>query len=143
MRLLPVLAFASVALPACYVEVDDPGPPPGPVNYAPTFDWADAGCWWDPYEYDFIWTFEAGVWDPDGIGDIAEVYVDVYDTWDGTWQDGFMLYPDAYELTFWYSDWVERSTYLYCDYPGYVIDFTVVDYSGAYEVVSVNPYQQW
>jgi hypothetical protein len=127
-------------LSACYVDVYDPGPAPGPQNAAPYISWADAGCWWDPQSRDYVWSFEAEANDADGVYDVVEVYADVYDTANGVWQDGFVLW-DSSDPAYWYSDWYGSSTYLWCDYPGYVVDITAVDSFGDAAIVSVNPYR--
>lgn len=127
---------ALVPLAGCFVYTDDPGPHPAP-NAAPYFDYADAWCEPDGYYHDFVWAFEADVLDPDGANDVAEVYVDVYDTWDGAWVDGFPLDPIG-GVT-WYSAWVGSSTYLDCTYPDYEVDFVAVDIFGAEDIVTVVP----
>jgi hypothetical protein len=133
-RLAP-LAFALAVLPGCFVYADEPARPP--LNASPLITYADAGCEPDDYYHDFVWYFDADVDDADGPADVDQVYVDVYDSYDGTWVDGFDLYPDQ-GIT-WYSDWVGSSTYLDCTYPDYVVDFTAVDIFGATDVVSVDP----
>lgn len=121
---------------ACVVYATDNGDDP-PVNRAPKFTYADAGCYPDDAYRDFVWYFDVDVDDPDGYLDVTEVYADVYDTWDGAWVDGFELYPEQ-GIT-WYSAWVGDSTWLDCTYGGYVVDFTALDSFGASDVVSVIP----
>lgn len=127
--ILPVLGLSG-----CFVYTD-PGPAP---NQAPYFDYADAWCEPDNASHDFIWAFEADALDPNGANDVSEVYVDVYDTWDGAWVDGFPLDPVG-GVT-WYSAWMGSSTYLDCTYAGYEVDFTAVDIFGASDTVTVVPY---
>jgi len=127
---------AAMLLPGCYFVADD-GPPP-PVNAAPFFTYADAGCEPDDYYRDFVWWFDVDVDDPAGALDVVEVYADVYDSWDGRWADGFELYPE--QGVTWYSAWVGGSTWLDCTYDGYVIEFTAFDSFGAVDVVTVVPY---
>ncbi|MFN7145839.1 MAG: hypothetical protein ACK4YP_18835 [Myxococcota bacterium] len=128
--------FVTLAtLPACFVY-GDPGPTPAP-NTAPFITYADAGCYPDDYYHDFVWYFDADVEDYEGANDVAEVYADVYDAWDGTWVDGFELYAEG-GVT-WYSAWVGASTYLDCTYPDYEVDITAVDIFGAADVVTLIP----
>jgi hypothetical protein len=134
MRALTACA-AFLSLPGCYMVYDDSAPPP--VDTAPYITYADAGCFWDDYYRDDVWYFDADVDDVEGAKDIVAVYVDVYDTWDGAWVDGFDLYYEG-GIT-WYSAWVGHSTYLSCGYPDYVVDFTAVDSWGDADVVSVYP----
>jgi hypothetical protein len=138
-----LFAVALFPLTACYIE-PYPGDGPGnggggPYNSAPHITYADAGCWWDGQSRDYVWSFEATANDPDGVYDVVDVYADVYDSAD-VWQDGFDLWPDDSDPTYWYSDWYEGSTLLYCSYPGYVVDITAVDSYGDYDVVSLYPY---
>lgn len=134
-RAAAVLA-ATIGLSGCFVYTD--GPDPKPRNAAPYFDFVDAWCEPDPYYDDFVWAFEADVYDPNGANDVVDVYVDVYDTWDGAWIDGFPLDPIG-GVT-WYSAWVGNTTYLDCTYPGYEVDFVAVDVFGETDVVTVVPY---
>ena len=137
-----LLSLALIPLTtACYVDVD-PGPDGGggggPYNAPPYITYADAGCWWDGPSRDYIWSFEAEAGDPDGVYDVVEVYADVYER--GQWLESFDLWPDDYDPYFWYSDWYESSTWLYCGDPGYVVDIIAVDSFGDYDVVSLYPY---
>jgi hypothetical protein len=134
-----LLSLALIPLTACYIDPYPGDGGGGPYNSPPYITWADAGCWWDGQSRDYIWSFEADATDPDGVYDVVDVYADVYDA-ANVWQDGFDLYPDDYEPSFWYSDWYESSTWLYCSYPGYVVDITAVDSYGDYDIVSVYPY---
>lgn len=133
--LLPAFILALSA--GCTIYTDEGGPDPGPHNAPPVFTYADAGCYPDDYYRDFVWYFDADVDDPDGYLDVTEVYADVYDSWNGSWVDGFELYPEV-GVT-WYSAWVGESTWLDCTYDGYVVDFTAFDSYGASDVVSVIP----
>ena len=143
MRRPTLLSLALIPLTACYVDVD-PGPDGpgggggGPYNAAPYITYADAGCWWDGASRDYIWSFEADANDPDGVYDVVDVYADVYDG-RGNFMESFDLYPDDYDPQYWYSDWYESSTWLYCG-DSYVVDVTAVDSFGDYDVVSVYPY---
>ena len=131
------IALTALPLAGClYYEADPPAP--GPRNDgAPLFVYADAGCYPDEYYHDFVWYFDADVDDPDGAIDVVAVYADVYDTWDGSWVDGFELYPEN-GLT-WFSAWIGDTTWLNCDYPGYVVDLTAIDSWDADTVATVSP----
>ncbi|MFK7931700.1 MAG: hypothetical protein AB8H79_26210, partial [Myxococcota bacterium] len=115
---LPALAAITALTSGCIV-VDDTGPNTRPapvvVNYAPEVWDGEAGCYYDGYERDDIWYFEAVVDDLDGLGDVTSVWADVYDEFDGTLVESFELYPtDDPEV--WFSDWLGRTTYLDCGY---------------------------
>lgn len=132
----PTLVAAAMLLNACIVY-DDGGPPPA-ANYAPIIEYAYAECYWDPYYADYVWWFEADVNDPDGAGDVESVWADVYYADDGTLADGG--FPLDWEAGLTYSSaWQGLSTYLDCEWPGYFVEITAYDYSGAYDVVSVDP----
>ena len=125
----------ALLLTACFVYGDDV---PSHYNSPPEITYADAGCYWDEYEYDDVWYFEADVDDYDGWDDVVAVYADVYDLRTDEWVDGFDLYPEG-KYT-WYSDWLGSSTYLYCGYPDYVVDFTAVDTLEDTDVIQVYPW---
>lgn len=120
-------------LTGCIVRADDQRfanpPPPVAVNHAPYVYRAEAGVYWDDFNYDDIWHFTAQVDDPDGVYDVTAVYVDIYDDRSGQFVDTFELYPtgDAYT---WFSDWLGRSTYLDPWYDAYRVDFVVYDTYG-------------
>ncbi|MSP57103.1 MAG: hypothetical protein EXR69_16120 [Myxococcales bacterium] len=135
------------ALPGCVVYTS---PHHKAANSAPSITYADAGCYWDaasgnnPDGYnDYVWWFEADVYDDDsgddGGDDVMMVYADVYDEYTGEWVDGFDLLPDG-GVT-WFSAWVGSSTYLDCSWPGYVVDITAIDYADDMDIVSVYPTQ--
>ncbi len=107
-------------------------------NASPIISYADAGCWYDSYEMDYVWSFEADIFDDDGQWEIADVFADVFDTWDNSWTDSFELTSwDDYTYT---ADWAEYQTYLYCGYGDYEVDFVVYDEWDAYDVYTVVPY---
>ena len=145
---LPALLLATTS--GCILVSDDggggydPGPQPDPdpvvYNYAPELIDGEAGCYWDGYYRDNIWYFEADVDDPDGIYDVTSVYADVYDDYNGQLVESFELYPtdDAY---YWYSDWLEQSTYLDCYYTGFSVDLVVYDSYDDSDWITVYPYQ--
>ena len=116
-----------------------PEPVPGhPVNSAPYVDWADAGCYWDSGYRDDIWYFEAAVSDPDGALDVVAVYADVYDAWSGAWADSFELYPTQ-DPNYWFSDWLGSTTWLNCDYGGYLVDIVAYDSFDDVDVLTFEP----
>ncbi|MCK6506409.1 hypothetical protein L6R53_24050 [Myxococcota bacterium] len=126
------------ALSAGCIVYEDPGPPaPGPGNYAPFVEWADAGCYWDGYYADHIWYFEADVTDPDGALDVVAVYADVYDS-RGEWVDSFELFPTQ-DPVYWFSDWLGSSTWLDCGYRGYLVDIVAYDSFDAVDVLTITP----
>jgi hypothetical protein len=141
MQRTPLLLSAALLASACVVYTDDkdpfPEPDPTPANYAPYVLSAEAGCYWDPSYRDYVWTFDADVDDPNGWGDVFEVWADVYDDTTGAWVDSFYLNP--VDEFYWSSAWLQASTWLDAAFPYYVIDFVPYDYSGASSVASVLP----
>jgi len=129
-------ALAALSTGCIVVDADRHDPPP--ANLPPYISWADAGCYWDPYGGDYVWSFEAEVDDPDGALDVSIVYADVYDDWTGEWIDGFELYP--VEGITWYSDWWQVSTWLDCSYPYNVVEFVAYDVFDAWDAVDVYPW---
>jgi hypothetical protein len=134
-------ALALAALSGCVVVSDDhhePHPQPAYVNYMPEIAWADSGCYWDDYNHDFIWWFDAGVYDANGRQDIVAVYADVYD-YQGHLIDSFELYPEMPDPDEYYSDWLQHTTYLDCYRDDYVVDFVAYDTFDEWDVASVYP----
>jgi len=143
---LPALALASTLVGGCIVVEDDDrngcydcgGGDVIVTNYAPEIWDADAGCYYDGYERDDIWYFEADVDDPDGLGDIQSVWADVYDEWDGTLVESFELYPTD-QPGIYFSDWLGSTTWLDCGYPDYTVDIVVYDSFEDYDAVTLVP----
>ena len=106
------------------------------TNYTPEFLYAEAGCYWSDYHHDFIWYFDAEVFDDDIV---TGVYADVFDAY-GVWVDSFELYNETVYEEVWFSDWLQYSTYLDCYYGGYQIDLVAYDSYDAYDIVSIAPY---
>jgi hypothetical protein len=132
----------SAALSACTVYTSDDGsrPPAAPVEYAPTIEDAQAGCYWDDYYYDDVWYFEASALDANGPYDVVDVWADVYDELHGpTYLESFQLYPTN-DPAVWFSDWLGASTYLDCWYDGYTVDFVAYDSLGTPAVLTVWAY---
>ncbi|MCB9796810.1 MAG: hypothetical protein H6741_29265 [Alphaproteobacteria bacterium] len=137
-RTFALLAVASLAS-GCVVVTDDNDTPPAPVEYAPYVSYADAGCYWDDYNYDFIWWFEADVWDDNGQPDISEVWADVYDA-RGALVQSFQLFRETSDPAYFFSDWLQYSTALDCYYGGYEVDIVAYDRLGYYDAVAVYPH---
>jgi len=129
--LLPLLALAACIFPS--------SPPPAPVNRAPVVAWAEAGCTWDPYAYDWVWWFDAEVGDPDGLADVWEVYADVIDEWNGEIADSFLL--ESWGDGYWSTEWFQYQTWLDCRYGPYLVEFVAYDVYEAYDVYATYPYQ--
>lgn len=143
---LPALALAATATSGCIV-VEDDGPrgcydcgndAPIVTNYAPVIYGADAGCYYDGYERDDIWYFEADVDDADGLGDIHSVWADVYDEFDGTLVESFELFPTNTPGIY-FSDWLGSTTWLSCGYPDYTVDVVVYDSFDDFDAVTLVP----
>jgi len=82
--------------------------------------------------------FDAVVYDLDGVGDVAIVYVEIFDDYTGQFVDTFDLYPSTSFL--WQADVAVRDTYLVPDfYADYSVDFIVEDFQGEGEVVTILP----
>ncbi|HMV67064.1 MAG TPA: hypothetical protein PKA64_09450 [Myxococcota bacterium] len=97
-----------------------------PRNAAPYVYDAYAGCYYDPYNVDDIWFFDAWVDDPDGVYDVVQVWADVYDDYTGQLVQSFELYPTD-NAAEWYSDWLASTTWLDCWYNGYSVDLIAYD----------------
>ena len=139
---LATAALAAFLLPACIVYVEDDGTSSYQVeapteNVAPEIEDAAAGCYWSPAYSDYIWWFEATIWDANGLRDIEVVYADVYEYDSGEWVDSFELYDETNDPMVWYSDWMEYSTWLDCSSGDYFVDVTVFDSDDAYDFTQV------
>jgi hypothetical protein len=131
MNRMTALALFLAAAPGCVVYTGHPGGGGGGgtvvTNIPPSVTSADAFVYYDPAYRDDIWAFDAFVDDGNGIGDVTQVWADVYDEYaGGVLVESFELYPtnDPYE---WYSDWLGSTTTLDPFYPGYSVDFVVYD----------------
>lgn len=138
-----ITALTALSLASGCVVYDNDGPrdqPPAPtyVNYSPGIAWAEAGCYWDDYNQDFIWWFQSEVFDDNGRQDLTGVYADVYDVY-GNYIDGFELYQEDRDPDVWFSDWLQYSTYLDCYYGGYQVDIIAYDSYEDYGAVTVIP----
>ena len=141
---LATLALSALLLPACIVYVEEDGSAefevdPPAENVAPTIEDAAAGCYWSPAYKDYIWWFEATIWDANGLRDVEVVYADVYEYGTGEWVDTFELYDETDDPMIWFSDWLEYSTWLDCSYGDYFVDITVFDSEDAYDFTQVLP----
>ena len=146
MRLNLFALVPALMLSACEITVyDDTGRSSGhpdntpPVNHAPNIQYADGGCYWDGNYRDDIWYFDADVTDPDGVYDVVAVYADVYDMYTGWLEDSFELFATN-DPIYWTSDWMGSSTWLDCDYGGYVVDIVAYDTLDAMDVESFMPW---
>jgi hypothetical protein len=142
MHRLLATALALSFTTGCVVYSDDHDHQDEPVvvetaNYAPVIDYAEAGCYWDSYNGDFVWYFDSQVWDSEDW--VTGVYADVYDA-RGEWVDSFELYNETADPYIWFSDWLQYSTYLDCYYGGYVVDFVAYDAYEHAEIITVYPY---
>lgn len=129
-------AISLFILGGCVVYSNEP-----PPNYAPAFLYADAGCYWDDYYWDYVWYFDADVDDDLGPQDVVYVWADVYDTRSGYLEDSFELVPEA-GVT-WYSAWLGSSTWLNSTWPYYEVVLSAEDGDGAVSSVSLTPAPCW
>ncbi len=141
---LATAALAVFLLPACVVYIEDDNDSPSPLetpteNVAPEIEEAAAGCYWSPAYKDYIWWFEAVIWDPNGHRDVDVVYADVYEFDSGEWVDSFELYDETNDPMVWFSDWLEDSTWLDCSRGDYFVDITVFDGDDLYDFTQVLP----
>ncbi|MBN2798933.1 MAG: hypothetical protein JXX28_07270 [Deltaproteobacteria bacterium] len=139
--LIPLVALALTSGCVVYEHDVDPYDAPyhQPVNYAPEVLRADAGVYWDDYNRDDIWYFEAEVEDSNGPRDVVEVWADVYDLYeDDLYIESFELYPTD-DPWIWYSDWLGGSTWLDPYYHGYVMDIVAYDSVDQAGSLSIRP----
>jgi len=127
------LALAG-SLAGCVVTV---GPGYPGYEYGPEIQDGQATCYWDNYNRDDVFFFDAIVWDYDNLGDITQVYADVY-TWDGYLVQTFDLYRDEYDASYWWSDWLASTTALQCGGVQYDVDLVAYDYAGNFDVITVR-----
>lgn len=121
------------------VIVDQPAPAPH-LNLPPEIISVESGVYWDSFNRDDIWYFDAYVTDPNGPFDIIAVWADVYDDYRGGFLvDAFELYPtdDPYV---WFSDWLGHTTYLDPFYTGYTVEFVVYDSWESVTIAAAVPY---
>ena len=112
---------------------------PAPVvNHAPEIWDGLAGCYYDGYERDDIWYFEATVDDLDGIEDVHSVWADVYDETDGSLVESFELFPTE-QAGVYFSDWLGSTTYLYCGLDIYTVDLVAYDVFDAVDSITLLP----
>ena len=137
MKTIITLLALSLTTTGCILVTE--GEPHDTYNYAPTINWADAGCFWDSYYYEDIWYFDADVSDFDGLYDVVSVYADVYDTATGRWIETFELDPTN-DPSFWSSTWFADTTYVSCYYGGYEVDITAYDTFNDYDIITIKPY---
>jgi len=135
---LPILLLSLGCVVTVHDSDPDPVPPLPPAEEAPFIEWADAGCYWSAVDRDFVWWFEADVFDANGFEDVSAVYADVLD-WDGQFVDSFELYQNLDDKIVWGSDWFELSTWLDCRYPDYIVEFLAYDWLGGVDVLDVTP----
>lgn len=133
MRHLIQLALL-LPLGGCIFYAD--GAPP-PVNSAPWFDFADAGCFWDNGYRDYVWYFDVDANDDVGPRGVIAVWADVYDDGSGELADSFDLEPEPGKS--WYSAWIGSTTYLDPTYPFYSVDLSAQDEEGAIGTQTVYP----
>ena len=120
--------FALLAANGCVVYADDPQPPPVDHDRAPLV--LDGSAWvaYDDRAGDDIWTFDAVVDDPDGLGDVLGVWADVYDeSLDGAHVQSFELFPTD-DASYWYSDWYGSTTRLDPFNNAYTVDLVAYDF---------------
>ena len=133
------LAAAALALPAlsgCVISVEEPAP----KNYSPRIEYAESGCYWDSFNRDYIWYFEADVNDPDGPYDVVEVWADVFDA-RGDYLESFRLFRETQYADVWFSDWLQSYSYLDCAWRDYSVDLVAYDSLGQIDQITTLPYQ--
>ncbi|MEM6926008.1 MAG: hypothetical protein AAF602_03690 [Myxococcota bacterium] len=127
---------------ACIVTPVTPGRPGGGggviFNAPAGFDAVFAEISLGVAPRDDLLLLDAEVFDPDGIGDVAVVFVEIYDDYTGFFVDSFDLIPQTSFL------WQETIPVFQTNldpyyYPDYSIDFVVQDFQGEGEIVNVLP----
>ena len=104
-------------------------------NDPPSILWAEVTCSYDEPLDDWIWTFDAEVFDRDGADDVRQVEAQVFDDRTGRWVDAFALERTA-DPEWWGVSWVEADTALFCG-DRYAIDFIATDWDGATDLYGV------
>jgi hypothetical protein len=125
------LALLLLPLTGCVVYAGGPAP----VNSEPWFSYADAGCMWDAGYRDYVFFFDVDVEDDLGPEDVQAVWVDIYNSRNGEWVDGFELAPEPGKS--WYSAWIGSTTFLDPGFPDYEAFFQAQDGDGAIGTTSV------
>jgi hypothetical protein len=115
----------ALALVACGPEtILAPAPP---LDLAPKVLSAEGGC--DGDGDGESWIFRAQVDDEDGVDDIVEVDVIVYDETTDERVDGFTLLPEE-DPHWWGATVAADDTVLECAYLNYSMDFVATDAAG-------------
>lgn len=120
------------------VRRDPVVPPVVVVNAAPYILEATSGCYYDAYNVDDVWYFDAIVDDADGALDVTQVWADVYDEQTGYLVESFPLDPTT-DPTYWTSEWLVSTSNLDCWYPLYVIDVVAYDTFEDYDIITIYP----
>jgi hypothetical protein len=134
-----LLAAGLAALPlltGCVYHDNDAGP----YNAAPDLGRASAGCYWDGWNADYIWYFDAEVSDPDGVYDVVEVWADVYNA-QGLYIESFELFRETPDPGYWFSDWLQYYSMLDCIGGSYSVDIVAYDSFGAFDLRTISAYQ--
>lgn len=138
-RATHAIAAAITVLPVltgCVIEVDDTPTD----NYSPRIELAESGCYWDSFNRDYIWYFEADVNDPNGPYDVVEVWADVFDG-HGHYLESFRLFRETQYADVWFSDWLQTYSYLDCGWQNYSVDIVAYDSFGQFDMITTIPYQ--
>jgi len=107
-------------------------------NQPPEISWAEVTCGHDAVLRDWVWTFEADVWDDRDAVRFVDAHV--YDDWTNDWVDSFALDPERRGT--WFGAWSESQTALYCG-DAYVIDFVAEDDYRSTDVFTVRMGDWW
>lgn len=141
-RLVSLAALLALSTGCIFIkEVDrrdgfvDPDPPVF-TNFAPEVYDGVALCEYSAADFDDILFVDAVVDDPNGAGDVVQVYADVYDERSGQLVQSFPLYPTN-DPGYWFSDWLVSSTVIDCWYPDYTVDLVAYDHSDAYGALTI------
>lgn len=136
-RLMP-LALTLAIFPGCiFVNHDvDHNDPPVYTNAIPQVIDGYAGCDYDASLQADLLIFDAIVDDLDGLGDVTQVWADVYDERTNELIQSFELFPTD-DPSYWYSDWLAGTTYVDCWYPDQSVDLVVYDRSEDYDILTV------
>lgn len=105
-------------------------------NRPPVLRFAEARCSWDAPRQGWFWRLSADATDPNGLGDLVEVWADIYDISSWTWVESFLL--DWHDGYLWRSSFFQQDSEYICGDPDYTVRFVVYDVERASSALDVS-----